>query len=721
MRLALTGLLLLTSIAARSAPELVLRGNTTPELKLSGWFGSLDALLSKADEGQALLAGAAPRPTVEDARAAAVLLQSVAKNYEAVTGDLAAKKEAVEFAASLQADFKDVSATEPLQRSYHDRVFALDKPSLNRWFELMRQQALSVPGPKVTRPANALVSLEDDSQVLSEAAFFSMTPANTLSPAIRALAASAGETVDSAVSSVVDGNRLWVSKQGATLYGDMASLGQGGLIRLRMQSPGGSAYEQSQFYFTTRALYELGFAVAVDNGVLTATHSGERARLDLDSRVEIFGAAWKAVSTGQALLPKLKGFLAGTINEEENAKRLDVLARIFAAEGRLPMISFDKFSAAVALYNKRDEEREKLRAQFSKTLEQLGLGSFPPDVPFGQRTIDLHYNAPLRGAIARGELVSDGKAYRKNTAYRARVTARPAPGYDWTAVYAAGIPAAQEGSKLLFRAQWRLDANEWLVVYFSRGLHTGEITGISSPGLDFAALSKKLTALGLLSKKTAPRVRESFGRRGTPDPTREAFGASLAPGSSVLARVTYDRSKAELGGRIFVTPYVGIGDRKAVSRSRGLLTTVGGVQAAIVAGLAGVPAVDLPSGVWGESLGLSIDLPVFDRSGAVVSFKRVVVREGEAVRLDPGRGVVSFPDPKAQSWLIAMQEALTAYDRGADINALGLWVRGRLDLLQGSRRTEMGRMLVAEMESRSKTGVSPEHLERIKRVVKSAQ
>ena len=710
----LTGILLFASISS-AAPVVSVR-STGGELKLNSWFVQLNELLSGADATRAKLAVAAPRPSIADALEAIAGLEVVARHYEGVTDDQSGVKEAKAFAAALKADLKGPAPSEPLEKKFRDRVFALDKPSINRWIELMRQQALAVPGPKVTRSATAIVSLEEDGETLAEAAFLDMTQSTILSPAVRALLGSASQGVDPKFSAVVDQRRVWLSKKGTTLYGDFSE----GLIRLRMESPGGGGYAQSQFYFTTRVLYELGFAVSVDNGVLTATHSGERARLDLDSRVEIFGTAWKAVETGRALLPKLKEYLTGTRNQDQNAERLDILARIFAGEGRLPMLELGKFGPAVNIYHGRDDEREKLRAQFSKTLERLGLGSFPPDVPFGQRTVDLYYNAPVRAAVARGELVLDGKAYRKNKAYRPLVKGTlpsKAETFEWSGVYASARPVARSAGNLIFRAQWRLDINEWLVLNFSRAVATGKLTGVSSTGYSFDALTKKLTDLDLLSPKVSARVRESFGRRGTPDPTREAFGTQLAPGSSVLARVTYDRSKAELGGRIFVTPYVGMGDRKAVSRSRGLLTTVGGAQAAIVAGLSGVPAVDLPSGFWGESSGLSVDLPVFDRRGVVTSFKRVVVREGEAVRLDPGRGVVSFPDPAAQSWLVAMEEALTAYDRGGDINALALWTQGRLITLKGTTRTEMGRLLVQEMEVRSKTGVSPDHLKRIKRVV----
>jgi hypothetical protein len=717
---ALTGLLLLAS-GARSAPVVAVRRADAPDPKIKSWFATLDRLVKRADAAQTRLGVAAARPASRDALDAVEAVEALAKDYASLTGDKKGGAEAAAFASGVRESLKGASPTDPLSKDARESVFPLESPSLNRWIELIRQQALAMPGPEARASANALASIEEDGSVLAEAAFLEISPSAALSPGVRALVAAAPERLDPALSAVVSGSKVWLSKEKASFYGDFSSGSGQGLLRLRVESPGGAALEQSRFYFLTRALYELGFAVSVDNGVLTALLSGERAPLDLDARVERFGAAWKAFETAEALAPKLERYLAGTVSQDQNAERLDRLARIFRANGRLPMLPLDDLLTAVEAYRRNTDERESLRGELSNGLERLGLGAFPPGAPVGQRTIDLYYNTPVRAAVARGELVLDGKAFRRSPRYRPLAglsTADPRhERYDWSGLFAAGRPIGRVAGALAFRAQWRLDAEEWLIVRYTRGLSDGRLKALRAEGLSFDALVAKLSALGLIRPKVEPRVREAFGRRGRPDPTREAFGATLAPGSSVLARVTYDRSKAELGGRIFATPYIAFGDRKAVRRARGLLTTSGGAQAAIVAGLAGVPAVDIPAGMWDETSGLSIDLPVFAKSGTVKSFKRVVVREGEAVRLDPGRGVVSFPEPETQSWLVAMEEALTAYDRGADINALALWASGRLATLSASARDDVGRLLIEELEARQKTGVSPEHVERIRRVV----
>ncbi|OIO06609.1 MAG: hypothetical protein AUJ52_11870 [Elusimicrobia bacterium CG1_02_63_36] len=718
-RLALTALLLPAAVVA--APVVSVRRGAPADATLKSWFETLDRSLERADAAQARLAAAAARPAVRDALEAAGAVEAIAGDYAVLTGDEKGRADAAAFASSMRSRFSAVPPTDPLGKDALAGVFSLETPSLNRWIELLCQQALAVPGPDAKASANALAALEEDGETIAETAFLEVSPSDALSPAVRALLSASGSSVDPAASAVVSGARAWISKDGAALYGDF---GAGGLIRLRMGSPGESALDQNAFYFITRALYELGFAVSVDNGVLEAALSGERLRLELDERVERFGSAWRAVETGRGLRAKLSGYLADSPSQEENASRVDALARIFAANGRLPMLELSNLSASVAAYRNNNDAREALRAELTKTLELLRLGVFPPDAPIGQRTLDLYYNNPVRAAVARGELISDGDAYRRSPRYRplAGLGAPVAPRhrlYDWSAVFAAGRPIGRIGAAAAFRAQWRLDAGEWLILRYTRSAADGKLASLVADGRSLDDAIGTLSSLGLLKPAVEPRVRETFGRRGASNLSREAFGTALAPGSSTLARVTYDRSKAELGGRIFATPFVGIGDRNAVRRSRGLLTTAGGSQAAILAGSAGVPAVDLPSGRWSESSGLSVDLPVFNAAGEIESFKRVVVREGEAVRLDPGRGVVSFPTPEEQSWLVAMEEALTAYDRGADINALALWASGRLAALSAPVRAEFGKALVAEMETRSKTGVSPEHLERIKRVVAS--
>ena len=137
------------------------------------------------------------------------------------------------------------------------------------------------------------------------------------------------------------------------------------------------------------------------------------------------------------------------------------------------------------------------------------------------------------------------------------------------------------------------------------------------------------------------------------------FGRTLHPGAPVSARVTYDKAKALLGDRIFITPYVSAQDAKALFRAKGLLVTLAGAQSAALAAAAKVPAIDLPQAQWTESSGIVLSLPVFGppRSGGfqeAVSWKRVPIREGTAIRMDPASGAVELPDPGRHTFLLRL-------------------------------------------------------------------
>ncbi len=223
------------------------------------------------------------------------------------------------------------------------------------------------------------------------------------------------------------------------------------------------------------------------------------------------------------------------------------------------------------------------------------------------------------------------------------------------------------------------------------------------------------------------------GRPGRPAasgaPQSLVFGTVLNPGPTPLtSRITYAAETAVLGDRVYLTPYVGAKDAKAVSRSRALVTTSGGVQAAVLAGAAGVPAVDIAGGVWSDA-GLRLSVPVFGpvrgtAAGAplryVEGYRVLTLRESDAVRVDPLRGALEPLSAARQSVLVRLEDALRAYDRSGDINALALWTVGQLKAggLDKSQKRVLAESLRAAMLERSKTGISKPHLKRILEVLR---
>jgi hypothetical protein len=89
------------------------------------------------------------------------------------------------------------------------------------------------------------------------------------------------------------------------------------------------------------------------------------------------------------------------------------------------------------------------------------------------------------------------------------------------------------------------------------------------------------------------------------------------------------------------------------------------------------------------------------------------------LRLDPSRSRLEVLDPERQMVLVRLEEALKAYDRGADINALGLWVVAQMrdTVLTSEQKKLLSSELLSALDARRKTGVPEAHIERIRRVL----
>ena len=471
-------------------------------------------------------------------------------------------------------------------------------------------------------------------------------------------------------------------------------------------------------------------------------HVTPLAREAVPQFAERFALAARAWAATKPLAGYMAEYLSGTTSEAENAARLDALARLRIAEGGLGSLPSEPkaFAQAAARHFSLEGERESLRLGMNKSLAALRLGEFPP-VAVGKRTIGLHYNAPIESGLARGEFRLSGGTVSLDPGYRpippafqrlsAEEAARLAP-------LLGGLrTTGKEERGMLDRGQWALDEERWLCLHLLREggrLEQGSAQLLGPRGAkERVGLKEAFTLLeeaGLIGPKSgapppsSPSARETHDRAPRtaapwPPPSQARgpaafFGRTLHPGAPVSARVTYDKAKALLGDRIFITPYVSAVDAKALSRAKGLIVTLAGAQSAALAAAAKVPAIDLPQAQWTESSGIVLILPVFGspRGGGfqeVVSWKRVPIREGTAIRMDPASGAVELPDPGRQTFLLRLEEAMNAYDRGSGAEPLALWVEAQLKgNASAPQKRELVSALKLELARRKSSGTLPD-------------
>ncbi|MFH2204115.1 MAG: hypothetical protein ABIJ96_13430 [Elusimicrobiota bacterium] len=614
------GLLALLSIHCAAAPphaELRRAGAAPPEVVR--WFAALDGLLDDYRRAmQAWSSGNGPLAAKAGAAAAAAA-SSMAGGYQSVTGDAAAAAKVRAAAREIQAALD--GAGEP-SRELLAKTLSLAKGSLNRWVQLMRQEALAQPGPRGRFPANSLLTYQDESG-RHELAFLDVSAGGLVkdgrivSPALAALLEALRAAPDTGGTFVVSGRRLWIRRGAADVFVDQGAIANDGQIRFRYLEEDGTFLGQSRFYFLTRALIDCGYSVSVQGGELVASLSGDRVGLDAFTRLERFAAAWRALDTAHRLRPYLGRYLDGTISQDENAQRIDELAGIFAAEGRLPFLDDggpDRLRLGVMEFRAKNAARETLRAEMNGTLARFRLGVFPDRVLVGQRTIDLYYNAPIDAALARGELMRAKEKLVLDKGYDplGRL-ARTGAGGDAPA-YAAARCIGTVGGAVARLLQRRGQGGEWETAY-------------------------------QLRRRPASVAGQSY-----------VFDAEVlyagAAAAAATARITYDRKEALAGGKVFVTPFLTAADAGLLAKSAAVVTTGGGAQTELMARSAGITALNLPQAEWSPSSGLALELPVYggDRWVAgkkvrpVVRYDRLILQEGDQVRLDAQAGLLVVLD-----------------------------------------------------------------------------
>jgi hypothetical protein len=590
-------LILAFAVSASEAAVEFRRAGDAPK-GVVDWFSSLDALLDDYQTARAQLIKSARSGNNKSVLKAADSISEMAQRYHTVTGD-------ADGAAKARTSIGNITTWQA--------AVSLEKGSLYRWAQIMRQAALNEDGPQARIKANALVTYRND-KTLRQLAVLDISGSPLVengvvrSSALEALIEILKKTSIEKGTYVVGDRRLWARVFGARFYFDTAALGNDGLIRIRYEEKDGSIYGQSSFYFLTRALWNCGFSVSVQNGEMVAVPSGKRVRLDAYDRVERFSAALAAFSAARELRRHLDEVLAGSISQSDNALRLDELARIFAAEGRLPFLKGKgKLTPRLLDYRRRNGDREALRADMGRTLIKFGLPLFPPDVAVGQRSIDLHYNSPISAAIARGDIVR-----RKGvlTAVKRRVPWTDILGKKRTLLLPAGRSkvVGQVRGRIVRRVQRRSAAGKWTKSY--------HVTTLGSPGTRFGHDAEPL---GSIKNETVEGV------------------------------VTYDPKRVE-STSIFVTPYLRPADKKTLSLANGVLTTDGGIDDAFAGVLAGKTVLNLYHSQWSDRSGLRLEIPVYGRA-VEINGQRVrgvsggqwlFLREGDRVRLNPKKGVLEI-------------------------------------------------------------------------------
>ena len=632
----------------------------------------MDRLLDSADALLWRLADSAQRPSAGAARRAVAALRTMAKDYEAVTADPAAAAAVEESAGELAALLGAAADSDALPDAARGLVYSLRKDSLHRLAQLMAQRALEAPGPKGPIGANILLTVP---RALAPALEFPALDVGDgakglFSAPLRAVAdILSGESGAGGASAVFGRRRVWLGLAGARITAYPAAAQAGGVVRVAYREEGASAAEQGRFYFLSKALFEAGFAVSVSKGELLASLDGTCSRLDAAGMEERFVFAARAASAARSLTGRLDALLAG-VSQAENAARLDFLARLLAAEGELSLPSGPKaFARALAEQRGREGERERLRLRMNKTLAALHLPEFPA-VPVGRRTLELHFNGPIDAALARGELrLENGRPVRARgydpLSRLAALAARDAGGGAPPRVepLASGSePIGLVAGRRAERGQWRLDRERWIVLTRLRGPSGPALFELVSRGGKPKSLSTG-EALSLMDQAGLLRPPEEGAAAPAPSSRRPrapssaaAWGRVLAPGPAVSAPLTYSRAQAILGGRIYATPYAAGADEDALRRVKGLLSTQGAPQSALLAAAANVPALELSRAEWSESAGLRVEEPIFGppRKAAGVEVRdpagvrRYSIREGDAARLDAQEGLVEFPEPDKQ-------------------------------------------------------------------------
>jgi protein-tyrosine-phosphatase/phosphohistidine swiveling domain-containing protein len=517
----------------------------------------------------------------------------------------------------------------------------------------------------------------------------------------------------------------------AELSANIDAPDQEGFIRLETYQGGVDLAQQLRGAFVRTVLTEVGLAVTshqqglVDSVVIGLLDKDHGARTDTqieNSLIVVLRLLWslRDLDYGMAYL-FARQVAASPSKEKSQAERINEfaasLARIFLLEGRIPFsyrgegMPFDTYCQYAGPRVHREfveylsEERQMTRFRLHFTLNALcrtlGLTTIRPGTTgIGQEVIDTCFNAPVRKALARGELRigAQGRLERNPHYQPLKEMTRLVIARENEALRMA-VLLKVAGLTLAFRvigsidrltalcAQLELAPDEWLVIY---GLADDENRTIlyafghrliprgEGQWLSFAHCKRQLRNAGYRapSKIRIPAFRKLVSHRllvESPRARTRLIGASVrglsvsvGDGSVRIGRITFDRTywvrPEARAGQVLLVPFTTPEDIQGIRAAEAVLVTSGGLlsHAGVTTREFHIPSLMLPNAEWIQSPeGLTVRLEErhpgktrkteegFWVSDSVVS-EMVTLREGDVVLVWASQGIVSIIPMAAQ-------------------------------------------------------------------------
>ncbi|MBI4056197.1 MAG: HEAT repeat domain-containing protein [Elusimicrobia bacterium] len=502
---------------------------------------------------------------------------------------------------------------------------------------------------------------------------------------------------------ILKDDQLWyhakLGQHSVEVHIKLAEPDEGGLLQVRYSEGGHDNGNQLRLVYVAEVLKLLGAPVETQgNQFLNSSWDKDHGLL---SRSQL-----------EKALPRFLSALTQTGNLDWALQRIEIdegfdrareVARAMAAthiaQGKVPFFVHVNSTHSNALHDSYvkylDVEKSRVgyRDTLNRELHRLGLPEIPKGLPFGQEVIDEQFTLPVRLALARGELVLDSSGIPQQTDYRPieRLAQAISGDHEAPISMAAALSASEMngvnietiggiGRLRAERAQWFWGDKDGVVAYTLLDPQTQTVAyatayhwdGQALQNLDADALVEILrrrgieSSLGTLSSRIqrrkwhrlsslAPLPAES----GT---TAQGLAASSGPGSFVTGRAVFRKEGGIKKGGVFIAPYTTPDDLEYMRQSAAVVTTGGGLlsHAAITTRELGLPAVILNDAHWASLGGQSVlEIEVEHPGEAVqgpgdlwlvreVQRKRLQIKEGDIIRVDGRRGLVTSFNLEAQ-------------------------------------------------------------------------
>jgi protein-tyrosine-phosphatase/phosphohistidine swiveling domain-containing protein len=295
-------------------------------------------------------------------------------------------------------------------------------------------------------------------------------------------------------------------------------------------------------------------------------------------------------------------------------------ALAYFGEGTWP---FDADWKDFKAYKAREPGRRGLAERINRELARLDLPPMPAGLPFGRRTIEMHFSGVLEEAAARGDIVfpaggAPGRAFYPPVDELARSALFEPVESMLSASAAAGLrfePFGRVGGFLAEAAQVRLSDGSLLAVSALREPRSGSVAfarasrwtrGGGLEPLGAGGLESLLARQGYpAAKGPAPgreqsvRLREILFEKADAADAGAGEGVSPGRGEFTTGRLLFDGTKPQEGG-VLALPKAGPGDMEAIARAGAVVATGSGLlgHAAITARELEIPMVVLRFARW---------------------------------------------------------------------------------------------------------------------------